>query len=525
VLLVLFVCGEAIEDLPYTEIVPDRHIFANLPQVPGWGQLSVDNATQVLSLGVPGAFMLLGSDGKLYYSSSSASGQLKLKSVVSLGQQEVHLTLLKSSTAGSTIAVVCTTSDRSMIKTIKCSYAPSSEPTCSVSKELSASFAIGKVSTVVAALGQVFCAGELGLISWDPTTKVAPTWYLKQAVDALAVSASSSTIAAGSDEKLWLFDVTTSAASSLSSSSAATATATSHAADTTAASTAPNDRQYSSVEFKLTRWEWVTDIPSGAGGAVDDAITALAYDAEGALYIGTPTCLNVRWPNATFSRFDGDEGLPFANITAIVIATAVTPNGIVRRHAMDAKNHSVDTPVTQVWLGTTKGVVVLHGGAIAGGMLYGRASYHYGPRWHAGKRVQSMAAIAPAAAAVVHGAAVETGGETVVLLTDEGLTLLEQQSWTLGKKAAHYEALFPTGHYTRHNLVSGCDLTKYADLTTCTNHDNDNDGLWTSIIAGAEAFRFAVTKDPLAQAEALRFFSGLQLLNNVTGKPGRWIVT
>jgi hypothetical protein len=113
-----------------------------------------------------------------------------------------------------------------------------------------------------------------------------------------------------------------------------------------------------------------------------------------------------------------------------------------------------------------------------------------------------------------------SGGPTVVVLTDAGISMMEQQVWTLEEKAAHFEAMFATGHYTRHNLVASCDLTKYADISTCTNHDDDNDGLWTSLVTAAEAFRFAVTKDPTAQSQAMLFFSGLELLNNVTGKPG-----
>jgi hypothetical protein len=271
VLLIVARIG-AVPDAPYTEIVPERHTFASIKQVPGWGKLTVGNATQLLSIGLPGAFMMLGSDDQLYFVDSQASMELTLHPLISLDHQ-ASIALLKSSATQSSIAVAHTSGPVTTISVISCSYGADAKPTCSETTEPSPQFAIGKVTSLVVASGQIFCAGSLGLVAWDPTTKKAPMWYLKQAVDALAVSASSSALAAGSDEKLWLYEATTSTPITTTSS-----------------------------KFKLSRWEWVTDIPSGAGGAVDDSITSLAYDADDNLYIGTPSCLNVRWTNRTFSR-------------------------------------------------------------------------------------------------------------------------------------------------------------------------------------------------------------------------------
>ena len=48
----------------------------------------------------------------------------------------------------------------------------------------------------------------------------------------------------------------------------------------------------------------------------------------------------------------------------------------------------------------------------------------------------------------------------------------------------------------------------------------DNDGLFTSIPAVAEALRYGATGDPAAKALAFGFFEGLETLYNVTGKAG-----
>lgn len=72
----------------------------------------------------------------------------------------------------------------------------------------------------------------------------------------------------------------------------------------------------------------------------------------------------------------------------------------------------------------------------------------------------------------------------------------------------------PTG------LVSDCSLTTYGLGRTCTNHDSDNNGLWTSLIVAAEAFRYQVTKEDEAAESAWHFFDGMKLLNTVTGVKG-----
>ena len=63
-------------------------------------------------------------------------------------------------------------------------------------------------------------------------------------------------------------------------------------------------------------------------------------------------------------------------------------------------------------------------------------------------------------------------------------------------------------------LVSDCPLVEYIP-ETCAPYTTDNDGLWTSWLVAAEAFRYQVTRDPAAQITASALFQGMQFLVNV----------
>jgi len=62
------------------------------------------------------------------------------------------------------------------------------------------------------------------------------------------------------------------------------------------------------------------------------------------------------------------------------------------------------------------------------------------------------------------------------------------------------------------------------DLSTAEMIDTDNDGLWSSFYLGSLAFRYAVTKDPLAKRYAWETFSAYERLvsiNQLKGFPSR----
>ena len=72
----------------------------------------------------------------------------------------------------------------------------------------------------------------------------------------------------------------------------------------------------------------------------------------------------------------------------------------------------------------------------------------------------------------------------------------QDQQWTLQQKAAHMEVVL-----ARHNrlvgppglvggLIASCGLASFGNYSSCHNADDDNNGLWTSLVVAAEAMRY-----------------------------------
>ncbi len=131
-----------------------------------------------------------------------------------------------------------------------------------------------------------------------------------------------------------------------------------------------------------------------------------------------------------------------------------------------------------IWYGTLQGLVRIdeHAG------VRDRRQYLAGQRYLPDDEVVQL--IADKAA----GVWVRTRG---------GVAHIELRPMTLAAKAALFEQRIAARH-DRHGMVSSSDLTVAGDLTTSHTRDDDNDGLWTSIYAAAECFRYAATKSPEA---------------------------
>jgi hypothetical protein len=104
--------------------------------------------------------------------------------------------------------------------------------------------------------------------------------------------------------------------------------------------------------------------------------------------------------------------------------------------------------------------------------------------------------------------------------TPAGLTdLLLDQSATLLAKAERFQRIAEERH-DRHGMISGCDMPGFGDLSSCQTRDDDNNGLWTSLMTVAMYMKHAVTGVAGDADAASRWFDGMVLLNNVTGKRG-----
>ena len=103
--------------------------------------------------------------------------------------------------------------------------------------------------------------------------------------------------------------------------------------------------------------------------------------------------------------------------------------------------------------------------------------------------------------------------------TKTGVSHIELRPMTLAAKAALFEERVHARH-DRHGLVSPSNLRVPGDVSTNQMRDDDNDGLWTSMYAAAECFRYAVTNSPEALANATKSTEAVLFLEEVAGKRG-----
>ena len=114
-------------------------------------------------------------------------------------------------------------------------------------------------------------------------------------------------------------------------------------------------------------------------------------------------------------------------------------------------------------------------------------------------------------------------GNTVLILTDRGLGELHFDPMTLYDKAMFFEKQVRDRHI-RLGFNSSLERMKEGDLATGSVQDSDNDGLWTSMYLGAEAFRYAATHSPEALQncrESLDAMERLYTVNSQHGFPSR----
>jgi hypothetical protein len=103
--------------------------------------------------------------------------------------------------------------------------------------------------------------------------------------------------------------------------------------------------------------------------------------------------------------------------------------------------------------------------------------------------------------------------------TRTGVSHIELRPMTLEQKAGLLERTVRDRH-DRYGLLGDSQLATPGDLTTNQHVDNDNNGLWTSIYAAAECFRYAVTKSPDALVQARKSIEAMLFLEEVAGKRG-----
>ena len=109
---------------------------------------------------------------------------------------------------------------------------------------------------------------------------------------------------------------------------------------------------------------------------------------------------------------------------------------------------------------------------------------------------------------------------TMAAVTPEGISLITSKDMTLEEKANHYDDIAEK-YFTRNEGYQVTrELSKYGDLTSGRLPNSDNDGLFTGLYCAAQCFRYKVTGDEKAKANAKRAVEAMIKLTEVTGKAG-----
>jgi len=153
-----------------------------------------------------------------------------------------------------------------------------------------------------------------------------------------------------------------------------------------------------------------------------------------------------------------------------------------------------------VWLGTTQGLVRLQ----FSGPERDRRQYFSGKRYLPDDIVEQL---------------LPDGHAGIWARTRSGVSHIELKPMTLARKAQIFEERIRTRH-DRYGLVADSALTIPGDPASNRPTDNDNDGLWTSIYAAAECFRYQVTRSPEALANARKAVEAMLFLEEVAGRRG-----
>ncbi|HEV3204805.1 MAG TPA: hypothetical protein VGY77_10495, partial [Gemmataceae bacterium] len=151
-----------------------------------------------------------------------------------------------------------------------------------------------------------------------------------------------------------------------------------------------------------------------------------------------------------------------------------------------------------MWVGTGGGLCFLAKGRDHWRLFHSR-------RWLPDNRVQDLAV---------------TPQGIVFVQTPGGVGKLFRKHKTLAQKMGEIHAELRRGHL-REGLVGHITLKQPGHPEAGSfQPDSDNDGLWTSLYAAAEAFRFGASGDGQAKENAWAALKALMFLEKITGIPG-----
>lgn len=153
-----------------------------------------------------------------------------------------------------------------------------------------------------------------------------------------------------------------------------------------------------------------------------------------------------------------------------------------------------------LWFGSERGAYMLRED--------GGFNYYYGERWLPGEKVSDIVA---------------GDGNNVFILTDGGLAKIVFEQMTLYDKAMFFEKQVRHRHI-RYGFNATLVGMEKGNVNSGRLGDSDNDGLWTAMYLGGQAFRHAVAPSEEALQnirESMAAMERLYTINPVPGFPAR----
>ena len=226
------------------------------------------------------------------------------------------------------------------------------------------------------------------------------------------------------------------------------------------------------LSMKGKRRHWAELIPEVAD-VLSRKINCLAIDAIGHLWVGTDKGLNIYDGRSYWFNGNNLYSVPAGSINDMFFAA-------------DGKKY----------FATNTGIVTL---------VEGKISYFSYGAWLMHPTVTKIT--------------VSDNG-TIAAVTPRGISIITSKYMTLEEKANHYDEM-AVKYYTRNEGYQvSRELRKYGDLDSGWLPNSDNDGLFTGLYCASQCFRYKVTGDEAAKANAKRAVEAMIKLTQVTGKPG-----
>ena len=202
-------------------------------------------------------------------------------------------------------------------------------------------------------------------------------------------------------------------------------------------------------------------------------IRALAIDREGRLWIGSMGGIDVYTDRVYRTHYGPENGLPNSDVRALAFDSA-----------------------GKLWAGTALGVARFDGRTW---------SLRYSKRWLLSDDVRDIAF---------------GKDNTAWIATGAGVSAIKRRTMTLEEKAAYFLDICYKRHVREPFIVEKCFFPDPKDTSKWVVPDDDNDGTFTAMYMAMEAFRWAVTKDPVAKQNADKAFETLEFFQHVTGVNG-----